>query len=333
MYARLVATIVERKELLHFDASAVAAVIDQSSRMTEDVRKLSTYFSELEDVIVESSYWANQANKKIVSANDVHRALEARSERMDRSQSLYYEGIERDYIVIKTSGKVVGQVNCLSVRRVGNYSYGHPTRVTARVRVGHGKLLDIQREIKLAGPMHTKAGLIISNFLASHFGNHLPFSLHASIAFEQVYCWTDGDSASVGELCALLSAIAEVPILQSFAITGSIDQHGMVQAVGGINEKIEGFYDVCVQKGLTGKQGVLIPAVNIKNLMLRKDVQAAASAGKFHIYPIDTIDDAIMLLTGMEAGERDSAGGYSSKSIYDRVEKRLRKFHGGKGKK
>lgn len=315
MYARLIATIIQRKQLLPFDASAVAAIINHSSRMTEDVEKLSTYFSELEDAVVESSYWANAANKKMVTAELVQNALDTRVDRMDRAQLLYYESIDRDFIVIRTSGNYVGQANCLSVRRVGNYAYGHPTRVTARVRAGKGMLVDIQREIDMAGPLHNKAGLIISNFLASRFSSDTPLALHASIAFEQLYCWTDGDSASVGELCALLSALADAPILHSLAVTGSIDQYGMVQAVGGVNEKIEGFFDVCVRRGLSGNQGVLIPAINVKNLMLKKDVQIAASKGQFHIYAIEDIDQAIELLTGERA-----------KAVYLRVAERLSSF-------
>lgn len=313
-YARLIATIIERKKLLPFDAGAVAAIINHSSRMTEDVEKLSTYFSDLEDAVVESSYWANAARKKMVTAELVQCALDTRIDRMNRAQLLYYQDIERDFLIIKTSGRAVGQVNCLSVRRVGNYSYGHPTRVTARVRAGKGTLIDIQREIDMAGPMHSKAGLIISNFMASRFGDE-PFALHASIAFEQLYCWTDGDSASVGELCAVLSAMAEVPILQSYAITGSIDQHGVVQAIGGVNEKIEGFFDICVKRGLTGNQGVLIPRINVKNLMLRKDIQEAAAKGKFSIFGIETIDEAVTLLTGEVA-----------ENVYQRVAKQLKKF-------
>lgn len=326
LYARLVATIVERKKLLPFDASAVATILTQCSRMAEDVEKLSTYFSEIEDLIIESHYWANVSNKKIVRSVDVKHALNARDYRMDRAQALYYEDILRQYIIIKTSGAISGQVNCLSVRRVGNFAYGHPTRVTARVRWGRGRLIDIQREIKLAGPMHTKAGLIISNFLASRFNHHLPFSLHASLAFEQLYCWTDGDSASVGELCALLSAISGIPILQSLAVTGSIDQNGLVQAVGGLNEKIEGFYDICKAKGLTGRQGIIIPKVNVKNLMVREDVQQAAAKGIFHIFVIETIDEAISLLTNHEAGERDADGRFPRHTVYYKIEKQLKRL-------
>lgn len=326
LYARLIATIIKSKKLLPFSVSAVAAIITQCSRMAEDVEKLTTYFSSIEDLVIESHYWANSSKKKLVREEDVQCALDAKRSRLDRSQLLYYEDIERQFIIIKTTGATIGQVNCLSVRRVGNFAYGHPTRVTARVRWGRGHLIDIQREIKLAGPMHSKAGLIISNFLASRFNHNQPFSLHASLAFEQLYCWTDGDSASVGELCALLSAIADVPILQSLAVTGSIDQNGVVQAIGGVNEKIEGFYNVCKEHGLTGHQGVIIPAVNMKNLMLDEVVQQAAEKGKFHIYTINTIDEAVTLLMGVEAGVRGKDGKFASGTVYDKIEKKLKKL-------
>lgn len=245
---------------------------------------------------------------------------------MDRAREIYYENIAREFIIIRTQGKAIGQVNCLSVRRVGNFSYGHPTRITARVRAGKGKLIDVQREIKLAGPFHSKAGIVITNFLASRFNQDELFSLSASISFEQIYCWTDGDSASVGELCALLSALAEVPIHQSFAVTGSIDQYGRVQAVGGVNEKIEGFFDICRAKKLTGTQGVLIPAVNVKNLMLREDVIEAVKQKKFSIYPISTLDEALSILTGLPTGKQDSQGHYEKKSLYAKIETRLHTF-------
>jgi predicted ATP-dependent protease len=212
------------------------------------------------------------------------------------------------------------------VRKVGNFSYGHPTRVTARIRHGNGKFIDIQREIKLAGPLHSKAGLIISNFLASRYSYGQPISLTASIAFEQIYCWTDGDSASVGELCALLSALAKIPINQYFAITGSIDQYGKIQAVGGVNEKIEGFFDICAAKGLNGKQGVIIPSINEKNLMLRQDVIAAAKSRKFFIYAIKNVDEAILLLTGYEAGKRNKDGHFPLNTFNRRIQESLHKY-------
>lgn len=326
LYASLIGTIAKREKLRPFHASAVAEIIDYSSRLAEDVEKLSTYIGSIEEIIIESDYWAGLENKKSVCSDDVKTAVKAQVRRMDRAKELYHEDIMRDFIVIKTKGKSVGQVNCLSVRRVGNFSYGHPTRVSARVRIGNGKFVDIQREIKLAGPLHSKAGLIISNFLASRFNRDPTVSLSASLAFEQVYCWTDGDSASVGELCALLSSLAEVSIDQSLAITGSIDQYGDVQAIGGVNEKIEGFFDVCRAKGLTGKQGVIIPKVNVKNLMLREDIVRAAENKQFFIYTIDTIDEAVELLMGMIPGKRNAKGNFTPGSLYERIEKKLTQY-------
>lgn len=326
LYARLIATIAKHNKLLPFDAEAVAYIIDYSSRLVDDIEKLSTHIRSIEDVILESDYWAKKSNKHVVKSSDVRHALQAQAHRMDRAREGYYEDIKRNFIIINTSGKSVGQVNCLSVRRVGDFSYGHPTRVTARVRKGKGTIIDIQREIKLAGPLHSKASLTISHFLASRFNVDEPFALSASLAFEQIYCWTEGDSASVGELCALLSALSNIPIFQHLAVTGSIDQYGEVQAIGGVNEKIEGFFDVCLSRGLNGKQGVLIPAVNVSNLMLREDIVAAAKAGKFFIYPINTIDDAVTLLTGCEAGKRAKQGLFSEGSVYHDVEARLKSF-------
>ena len=326
LYARMISTIAHREKLRPFRAAAVSAIIDHSSRLAEDIEKLSTHIRDIEDLVLEADYWASTEGKKTVNALDVERAILAQTQRMDRSRELYYEDIQRDFIIIKTEGKSIGQVNCLSVRRVGNFSYGHPTRVTARVRLGKGKLIDIQREIKMAGPLHSKAGLIIANFLASRFIKDHLFSLSASLSFEQIYCWTDGDSASVGELCALLSALGEAPIYQQYAVTGSIDQYGEVQAIGGVNEKIEGFFDVCMERGLTGKQGVLIPAVNKKNLMLRKDVVEAAKNKQFFIIPINTVDEAAMILTGMQPGERGKNGEFPANTLYAKIENRLKKY-------
>ncbi len=325
-YARLIGSIAKRENLRTFHASAVAAIIDYSTRFAEDIMKLTTHIRDIEDLVIEADYWAGRMNKKIVTAAEVNRAINAQVYRMDRARELYYEDIQRRFIIIKTKGAVVGQVNCLSVRKVGSFSYGHPTRVTARVRLGKGHVMDIQREIKMAGPLHSKAGLIISSFLAGRFNPNQLFALSASIAFEQLYCWTDGDSASVGELCALLSALANMPLLQSLAITGSIDQYGNVQAIGGVNEKIEGFFDVCKEKGFTGKQGVIIPAVNKNNLMLREDIVAAVKAKKFFIYPINTIDEAIYLLTNEIVGASGKDGHYPKNTLYYKIENRLQLF-------
>ncbi len=327
LYVRLLKTIADREKLRPFTNKAICEIIDFGSELAEDREKLSTHIRDIEDLLLESDYWASTDNKKRIDQAHVKQAILAKIHRMDRSRELYYEDIHRHFIIIKTKGNVVGQANCLSVRRVGNFSYGHPTRVTARVRAGKGKLIDIQREIKMAGPMHSKAGFVISSYLGSQFNADHLYSLSASISFEQIYCWTDGDSASVGELCVLLSALADTPIKQSLAITGSIDQHGNVQTVGGVNEKIMGFYDVCFQNGLTGEQGVLIPAENQKNLMLREDIVEAVKKAKFHIFAINHIDEAIHLLTGIPTGKKNKNGQFEKNSLYYRIEERLRVFN------
>lgn len=326
LYARLIKTIADREKLNEFSPASVAEIIDYGSELAEDSEKLSTHIRDIEDLLFESNYWASAENKKVIERKHVKQAIHEKISRMDRSRELYYEDITRNFIFIDTKGKSIGQVNCLSVRRVGNFSYGHPTRVTARVRIGKGTLIDVQREIKLAGPLHSKAGLTITSYIASRFARDVLYSLTASISFEQIYCWTDGDSASVGELCALFSALAEVPLKQTIAVTGSIDQYGMVQTVGGVNEKISGFYDVCKLAGLNGKQGVIMPAANQANLMLREDIIDAVKAGKFHIYLIEHVDEAIAILSDMSTEERDKTGKFPEKSIFHKVEKRLRSF-------
>lgn len=328
LFARMVDAIIKKEGLRPFNLSAIGAIINQSTRLAEDINKLSNRMREIVELILESNYWAGVENKKKVDAVHVNKAINSQIHRMDRTREIYYEEVARNFIIIKTSGKAVGQINCLSVRKVGSFAYGHPTRVTARVSVGtgKGKLLDIQTEIKLAGPFHTKAGLIIANFLQTRFTPEQFIALSASISFEQIYCWTDGDSASVGELCALLSAFSEIPIKQNLAVTGSIDQYGEVQAVGGINEKIEGFFDVCKSKGLTGNQGVLIPEINKKNLMLKEEVVTAAKAKKFFVFAISHVDEAITQLTGVPAGRLNRYGKYTKDSVYDMIQKRLQKI-------
>lgn len=326
LYARLIATLIDRNGLRPFHRDAVAVIIDYSSRLAEDIEKLSTHLRRVDDLIQESDYWASTNKKKIVEAIDVKTAIQSQIYRLDRSRELYYEDIMRNFVLINTKDTAIGEINCLSVVRVGKFHYGHPTRVTTTVRIGKGKFIDIQREIKLAGPIHSKAGLIIANYLAHCYSKNHLFSITVSISFEQIYGMVEGDSASVAELCALLSALAEVPLNQSLAVTGSINQEGEVQAIGGVNEKIEGYFDICKARGLTGEQGVLIPKINIKNLMLREDVVEAAKARKFFIYPIETINQAISILTGIAAGERNEEGAFPKDCINYKVEAQLTKF-------
>ncbi len=323
LYARLIATLARKEGLRPFDRGAVARVIEHSSRLAGDAEKLSTRMRNICDLLREADYWAGRSGNGAVTAQDVQRAIDAQIYRSDRVREKLQEEILRGTILIDTEGERVGQVNGLSVIQLGNFAFGRPSRITARVRMGRGEVIDIEREVELGGPIHSKGVLILSGFLGARYAAERPLSLSASLVFEQSYSGVEGDSASLAELYALLSAIAEVPIKQSLAVTGSVNQHGQIQAIGGVNEKIEGFFDVCKRRGLTGEQGVLIPVSNVKHLMLRSDVVEAVAAGQFHIYPIETVDQGIELLTGIPAGERDEEGNYPEGTINYLVEKRL----------
>ncbi len=323
LYARMIATIVKREELRPFDPGAVARIIEHSSRLVSDSKKLSTHLLSIADLLQEADYWASEAENGAVTAGDVQRAIDAQIHRADRVRDRIQEQIERGTILIDTDGKHKGQVNGLSVISLGDYTFGRPSRITARTRLGKGQVMDIEREVELGGPIHSKGVLILSGFLGARYAEDHPLSLSASLVFEQSYGGVDGDSASLAELCALLSTLADVPIKQSLAVTGSINQHGAVQPIGGVNEKIEGFFDVCKAQGLSGEQGVLIPAANIEHLMLRQDVVEAVEQGQFQIYPVETVDQGLELLTGLPAGERDEAGNFPEGSINQLVEARL----------
>jgi predicted ATP-dependent protease len=253
-----------------------------------------------------------------VAQGDVERAIAAQIRRSDRLRERSHEAILRGILHIDTAGEQVGQVNGLSVFQLGDFTFAQPSRITASTRLGEGELVDIQREVKLGGPIHSKGVLILSSFLATRYAAEQPLSLSASLVFEQTYGQVEGDSASVAELCALLSSLANAPIRQSLAVTGSVDQFGRVQAIGAVNEKIEGYFDICRQRGLDGRQGVIIPAANVVHLMLRQDVVDAAAAGRFHVYAVETIDQALELLTGMPVGPAETEG-----SLDQRVAQRL----------
>jgi lon-related putative ATP-dependent protease len=323
LYAKLIGSLARKDNLRPLDREAVARVIERSARLIEDSEKLSTRTRWVGDLLKEADYWASQHGNGTITATDVQRAIDARIYRSDRLRERMQEAIWRGTILIDTEGEKVGQVNGLSVIQLGNFAFGRPSRITARVRLGKGEVVNIEREVELSGPIHSKGVLILSGFLGSHYVVDKPLSLSASLVFEQSYGGVDGDSASSTELYALLSAIAEVPIKQSLAVTGSVNQRGQVQAIGGVNEKIEGFFDLCKARGLTGDQGVLIPVSNIKHLMLRQDVIHAVEAGNFHIYPIETINQGIEMLTGMPAGKRDETGNYPEGTLNYLVEVRL----------
>ena len=323
LYARLIATMAQRDELRPLDREAVARILKQSSRLSQDSKKLSTHLLSVADLLHEADYWAGQSGNGVVTVTDVQKAIDQQIERSDRLRERVLERIERGTILVDTEGERIGQVNGLSVVALGNFAFGRPSRITARTRLGKGSVLDIEREVDLGGPIHSKGVLILSGYLGSRYAPEYPLSLSASLVFEQSYGGVEGDSASLAELCALLSALADAPIKQSLAVTGSVNQHGDVQPIGGVNEKIEGFFDVCKAKGPTGDQGVLMPAANIEHLMVRQDVVEAAERGEFSVYPVVDVDEAIELLTGLPAGRRDEQGAFPEGSINQRVESRL----------
>jgi lon-related putative ATP-dependent protease len=324
--ARLLASICRRSEVRPLDPGATARLIEHASRLSGDVEKLLVMVSPFADVIREADHIARQADRRVVHRADIDAAIEAQVKRADRFRERQQEAILRDLVFVETEGSKVGQVNGLSVLTLAVFAFGRPSRITARVRAGLAGVIDIEREVALGGPIHAKGMLILQGYLN---GRYLPgtiLSLSASIVFEQSYGGVEGDSASAAELLALLSAIAEVPLRQDLAITGSINQHGQIQAIGGANEKIEGFFDICRARGLTGKQGVAIPVSNVASLMLRQDVVEAVKAEKFHIFELERIEDAIELFAGMKAGERDASGGFPAGSFNAKVEERLAAF-------
>jgi lon-related putative ATP-dependent protease len=308
VYAQLIATLARRAQLRPLSATAVARVIEHAARLANDAERLTTRTQPIDNLLREADHFAAQAGADQIGRNHVDQALAAHRQRNESIRKRYQEEILRGQLLIDTTGAHVGQINGLAVIPLGESSFAHPVRITATVRMGEGEVIDIEREVELGGPIHSKGVLILSSFLAARFGWAVPLSLKASLVFEQSYGGVEGDSASLAELAALLSALSDFPIRQSLAVTGSVNQFGVVQPVGGINEKIEGFFDICAARGLTGDEGVLIPAANICHLMLRPEVVAAVKEGKFAIRPVRNIDEAMELLTGMPAGEPDAKG-------------------------
>jgi lon-related putative ATP-dependent protease len=322
-YYRYISTLCEKEGLRHMDRSGAAAIVVNSSRLAADQEKLSTRFSEIADLIREASYYATKDGAEFASKEHVDIALKERRLRSNLYQERFQEMVTRDIMLIDTDGAKVGQVNGLAVLSIGGYSFGRPCRVTATIGVGREGILDIEREAKLGGPLHTKGVLILGGYLSQKYAQDAPLSLTARLVFEQSYSGIDGDSASSTELYALLSALSGIPIKQEIAVTGSVNQKGEVQAIGGVNEKIEGYFDVCKAKGLTGEQGVIIPHGNLDNLMLREDVVGAIEGNVFHVYPVKTIDEGIEALTGVRAGERDPNGSFDEGSVNSQVKRRL----------
>ena len=326
LYARLIATLLRRGELRAFTAEGVARTIEHAARLAGDSEKVTARVRAIADLLREADYYATQENSTVVTAMHVDAAIDNQIQRADRLREQIQENIQRGVLLVDTAGEQVGQVNGLSVYELGGFRFGSPTRITATTRIGKGEVVDIEREVELGGAIHSKGVLILSSFLAARYAKNRSLSLAASLVFEQSYGPVEGDSASVAELCALLSSLAETPVRQSLAVTGSVNQHGRVQPIGGVNEKIEGFFDVCRMRALTGEQGVIIPASNVKHLMLRRDVVEAARTGRFHIYAVDTIDEAASLLTGVEAGVSDGRGEFTEGTLNARVASRLREM-------
>jgi lon-related putative ATP-dependent protease len=325
-YARFIATRCREENLRHLTADAVARVVEYSSRLVEDQHKLSTRFSEIADIVREASYWAGQNGHDLVTGDDVLQAIKERMYRSSRLEERIRELIADGAIRVDTEGAVVGQVNGISILQLGDYEFGKPSRITATTYAGKDGVVNIDREVKLSGPIHDKGMLILTSYLGSKYAQQQTLTLSASLVFEQAYEEVEGDSASSAELYALLSSLSGLPLNQGIAVTGSVDQAGNIQPVGGVTRKVEGFFDVCRVKGLTGKQGVIIPHQNVRNLMLREDVVEAVRQGKFHIWPIKTIDEGIEILTGVSAGELQPDGTYPEGTVNARVMERLREL-------
>jgi len=323
-YAAFVCTICEKEKLKHLDGSGLAKLVEYSQRLAQDQQKLSTRFAEVADIIREANFYATQEKSKVVTGNQVKKAIEEKIYRSKLIQEKIQEMIQREILLIDTDAEKVGQVNGLSVMGLGDFAFGNPSRVTASIGLGREGVIDIEREAKMGGPIHTKGVLILSGYLNEKYARDKPLSLSARLVFEQNYGGVEGDSASSTELYAILSALSGLPIKQNLAVTGSVNQKGQVQSIGGVNEKIEGFFEVCKAKGFTGQQGVMIPASNVQNLMLKEEVVDAVKAGQFHIYSVKTIDEGIEVLTGIKAGERRKDGTFEYETVNYRVDKQLK---------
>jgi lon-related putative ATP-dependent protease len=329
----------EKENLPHFDKSGVARMIEYSAELTSDQTKLSARFADICDMVREAGFWASQTHPRplprgesgngFITRQDVQKAIDEKIYRSNRIEERIQEMIERGQIFISTDGAVVGQVNGLSVMSLGKYMFGKPSRITARTYMGRGGVTNIEREVRMSGPIHNKGVMILSGYLNGKYGQEKPVSMSAQIGFEQLYEGVEGDSASSTELYAILSSLSEIPIKQGIAVTGSVNQRGEIQPIGGVTQKIEGFFGVCKAFSLTGEQGVLIPKSNVTNLMLKEEVIKAVREGKFHIYPVETIEQGIEILTGREAGERQEDGKYPEGTINWAVEEKLAEFAEG----
>lgn len=325
-YASFIKVRCEEEGLRHFDRKAVAKIVEYGSRLTQDQEKLSARFMYIADILREANYWAGQDNKEYVDEPHVIKAIHEKIYRSNMIEEKIVELINKNILMIDSEGIEVGQVNGLAVIDMGEYMFGKPSRITARTFMGKKGVVDIERQVKMGGNIHSKGVMILNGYFGERFAQDNPLSLSASICFEQSYSGVDGDSASSTEAYCLLSSLSGVPIKQSIAVTGSMNQHGMVQPIGGVNEKIEGFYHVCKIKGLTGKQGVMIPEANVKHLMLKEEVIEAVRKGKFNIWAVSTVDEGIEILTGKKAGEKNKTGAYPKGTINYLVDKKLKEY-------
>lgn len=326
LYAQMIGTIAKRHELLPLTPEAVARVIEQSSREVSHALKFSTHLRTLSDLLKEADYWSRKVDNSAINKQDIDKVLQTRMERQNRIQLKLYEQIDEGTIMINVSGSTVGQINALSYLSLGGYNFGLASRITARTRIGKGEVIDIERKVELSGPIHSKGVMILSSYLGSTYAKDLPLSLSASLVFEQSYGKVEGDSASSTELYAILSSLSNLPIKQNIAVTGSVNQFGEIQPIGGVNEKIEGFFDICMRKDPEAFYAVMIPEANVKHLMLKESLLNAVEKGKFAIYSVKTIDEGISILTGVDAGQADDKGEFPADCVNGKVIARLQEL-------
>ena len=319
-------TLAAEEKLAPLTREGVARLVEHSSRLAQDQELLSAHIGELVDLLCEADYRRSEKKDEYINAIHVEHALAAKERRTGRLAQKILDGIVNETVLIDTEGEAVGKSNGLTVLQVGDVSFGTPARITATVHPGNRGIVDIEREVTLGQPIHSKGVLILSGYLGHRYAKDFPLSLSASIAMEQSYGYIDGDSASLAEICTLISALTHIPILQQYALTGSINQYGEVQAIGGVNEKIEGFFRLCSTRALNGKQGVIIPKANVRNLMLKREVVEAVEAGRFRVYAVATVDECLEILTGKPAGRVKADGQFTQRSIGAQVVKRLREI-------
>jgi len=324
--AKFISGYCRRENLRHFSRDAVLRVADYASRLVENQDKFTTRFNDIIEIIVEANTWAEVAGKNIVTSREVKRAIEEKEYRSSKYDEKLKELLRNDVIMVKTEGEAIGQINGLAVIHLGDYVFGKPNKITATTFMGRSGIVNIEREVDMSGRIHSKGVMILSAYIGEQYAQEVPLALSANITFEQLYSGIEGDSASSAELYAILSSLAEVPIKQGIAVTGSVNQKGEIQPVGGVTYKIEGFFELCKARGLTGEQGVIIPYQNIKNLVLKDEVVEAVREGKFHIYPIKTIDEGVEILMGIPAGKKLENGFFERGTLHEKVYNKLRQY-------